>query len=461
MDTQALSQGRNPQDDVKFVKTPQTKAINVVHQDKAHKRDVPPPKQSCLGEWAKLIAVTGSAQVMVQALGFFGGILVIRLLPTHEYALYILANTMLATMTMLADGGIATGVMSQGGKVWQDKQKLGAVLVTGMQLRKKFAVFSLMLAMPVLFYLLRKHDASWLMSGLIVLSLIPAFFTSLSGTLLEIIPKLQQDIAPLQKIQVAANAGRLALLGLTLFVYPFAAVAIACAGGSQIWSNWRLRKISYRYVDRAQAEDLEVRTKILSFVKRIMPGTVYYCFSGQITIWLISIFGTTDVIAQVGALSRLAMLFSILSTLIGILVVPRFARLPNNRKLLCTRFIQINASVLMLCATIFISTWCFPTQFLWILGEKYNGLIIEVILISAIGAVGILVGTILALNSSRGFLPTWYFYPSSGILAMIGISHYSDFTTAIGVLNFNLLLMLFSVFSATCVFFLKLSKDYQ
>lgn len=74
------------------------------------------------GEWAKLIAITGSAQVMVQAIGFISGILVIRLLPTHEYALYTLANTMLGTMTLLADGGIATGVMSQGGKVWQDKQ---------------------------------------------------------------------------------------------------------------------------------------------------------------------------------------------------------------------------------------------------------------------------------------------------------------------------------------------------
>ena len=35
------------------------------------------------GEWAKLIAITGSAQVMVQAIGFLSGILVIRLLPTH------------------------------------------------------------------------------------------------------------------------------------------------------------------------------------------------------------------------------------------------------------------------------------------------------------------------------------------------------------------------------------------
>jgi hypothetical protein len=63
-------------------------------------------------EWGKLITIVGSAQILVQAISLISGILVIRLLPTHEYALYTLANTMLGTMSLLADGGISTGVMS-------------------------------------------------------------------------------------------------------------------------------------------------------------------------------------------------------------------------------------------------------------------------------------------------------------------------------------------------------------
>ena len=60
--------------------------------------------------WLKLITITGLAQVIVQAVGFISGILVIRLLPVQEYALYTLANTMLGTMTVLSDGGISTSV---------------------------------------------------------------------------------------------------------------------------------------------------------------------------------------------------------------------------------------------------------------------------------------------------------------------------------------------------------------
>ena len=368
------------------------------------KHQSPKKTMNRFGEWVKLIAITGSAQVIVQAISFLGGILVIRLLPTHEYALYTIANTMLGTMMILADGGIAAGVMSQGGKVWQDRKKLGIVLVTGMQLRKKFAVFSLVVAIPALFYLLHKHNVSWLMASLIALSLIPAFFTSLSGILLQTAPKLQQDIAPLQKIQILSNAGRLALLGLILFIYPIAAVAIACAGGSQIWSNWRLRKISNRYADSSQSADPKVRAEILSMVKRIMPGDIYYCISGQITIWLISIFGSTEAVAQVGALGRLAMILNIVSVVLYTLIVPRFARLPDNRNLLIKRFFQIEAALILLSAGIMSIVWFFPIQTLWVLGGNYSNLTLEVILMAAGSCMTLLYGSVFSLCLQRGYV---------------------------------------------------------
>ena len=140
-------------------------------------------------------------KLLCRLLALLRGILIIRLLPVQEYAFYTLANTMLGTMTVLADGGITTGVMAQGGKVWQNKEKLGIVLVTGLELMKNFGIGSLIISLPVLFYLLLHNGASWLMSSLIVLSMIPAFYASMSDSLLEIVPKLHQTILPLQRNQ--------------------------------------------------------------------------------------------------------------------------------------------------------------------------------------------------------------------------------------------------------------------
>ncbi|WP_254448502.1 polysaccharide biosynthesis protein [Spirosoma rhododendri] len=211
------------------------------------------PAYARLMGMARLASVTGLAQISVQAISFFSGILVIRMLSTQEYAMYTLTNTMLGTMLLLADGGISTGVMAQGGRVWQDRARLGSVLATGMELRRKFAVGSLLLALPVLIYLLRHHEASWLTAVLLVLALVPAFFTSLSGALLEIVPKLRQEIIPMQRIQVGTYLGRLALLLVSIFVFPFAGIAVLAAGLPQIWANQRLKVLSDQFADTSQA----------------------------------------------------------------------------------------------------------------------------------------------------------------------------------------------------------------
>lgn len=385
-------------------------------------------------EWTRLITTVGAGQVAVQAIGLVSGIFVIRALPTHEYALYTLANTMLGTMTILADGGIASGVMAQGGRIWQDRQKLGAVLATGLDLRKKFAVFSLLVATPILFYLLRHHGASWLMSTLIVLSLIPAFFTALSGTLLGIPPALHQDVVPIQKINVVSNAGRLVLLTLTTFAFPFAAVAILCAGTSQVWANWRVRLLSPRYVDLSPAPDLAVRREILSVVRRIMPGSIYYCISGQITIWLLSLFGTTIAVAQVGALGRLAIPISMLGTIFATLMVPRFARLPEVHRLLLARYFQLQAGLLAACAGITAAAFVFSSHLLWVLGPNYRGLDAQFLLMIAASCVGIMAGAAFSLNSSRGIVaPPLLTIPYS-IATQIAFILLFDVSTLTGVL---------------------------
>ena len=137
---------------------------------------------SSILNWSKLISITASAQFIVQAVGFLSGILIIRLLPVQEYAYYTIANTMLGTMSILSDGGISIGVMSQGGKVWQDRTKMGIVLATGLSLRRKFTIVSLFVSIPILFYLLLNNGASLLTASLISLALAPAFLSTLTSS---------------------------------------------------------------------------------------------------------------------------------------------------------------------------------------------------------------------------------------------------------------------------------------
>jgi O-antigen/teichoic acid export membrane protein len=355
-------------------------------------------------EWLKLLTVTGFAQIIVQGLGAIGGILIVRLLPPEEYALYTLVNIMIGTMTILADGGISTGIMGEGGKVWNDREKLGSVLVSGLHLRKKFAMGSLLVASPILFLLLRHHGASLIMSSLLLVSLIPVFLTNLSGTLLEIGPKLKQDISSLQKVQVGLNVGRLTVLTISLFAFPWAFVAVLSSGLPQAWANYRLRKISSNYTDWEQRPDPLIQKEVLLIVKRILPTAIYFCVSGQITIWLLSFFGSTISVAQVGALGRLAMILTIFNILFATLAIPRFARLGATKVLLIKRYFQLQAGLIGLSICIVGVTWIYHSRVLWILGGAYQHLETE-LLLNIIGyCLTLIAGLSFSLYTSRGWV---------------------------------------------------------
>ncbi|MFV8374673.1 polysaccharide biosynthesis protein [Flavobacterium sp. LB1P71] len=406
--------------------------LNKFSQVKAH------PKYEKVMHWGKLISITGSAQIIVQAVGFLTGILVIRLLPTQEYALYTLANTMLGTMTVLSDGGISTGVMAQGGKVWQDREKLGVVLATGLDLRKKFAIGSLIVSTPILMYLLLHNGASWIIAVMIVLSIIPAFYAALSDSLLEVIPKLHQSILPLQKNQVTVGIARLFLSAITLFIFPWTFVAIFASGIPRIYGNLKLREITDELIDKEQKPDPVIQKEILKMVYKILPGAIFFCISGQITIWLISVLGKTSSVAEIGALSRIALLVHIFSFFFPILIVPRFARLQTHAKALFSQFIIIILLSGMFSLFMILMTKCFSSYILWFLGNNYKDLDSALLLVVIGSCIGMMSGLSFALSSARGWVINPYFYMVGSLISIVIGANLLNVSSLIGALSFNI-----------------------
>ena len=399
------------------------------------------PKHARIFHWGKLITITGAAQAFVQGLGIVSGILVIWLLPTNEYAWYTLANTMLGTMTILADSGISIGVMSEGAKVWEDKNKLGAVLATGLHLRKKFAIGSLLVSLPILFFLLFRHNAGWITVLLISASLIPVFYASLSDSLLEIIPKLHQDIPSLQKNQVSVSIGRLIISGLTLFIFPFAYIAVLANGIPRMFGNIRMYQIAHRFADKNQKPDVKIKNKILKVVRRSMPENIYYCLSGQMTIWLISIFGNTTSVAELGALGRLSLVMNIFPIVLSTVIIPRYAKLASNKIILIKRQLQIFVCMIMVCISIIIVTWLLPHQILAILGHNYKNLDTHLLFLAIYGScMNLLVSCIYLMYTSRGWIVNPVLSISISIVSTIIAFFLFDISSIEGVLLLNIFL---------------------
>lgn len=415
-------------------------------------------KYSQIINWGKLLSITGGSQIIISAIGLISGILIIRLLPTHEYAIYTLANTILGTMILLADGGgISTGVMSQGGPVWNDKKKLGIILSTGLDLRKKFAGGTLLLAIPVLVFLLRNHQANWGMTIAVSISVIPMFYLSLSNSIYDIIARLRQEIIPLQKIQVFTNFGRLFLTS-SLLLFPLAFLAISISGISQIWSNLKLKKLVKPYAQISDKVDPDVQRNILAIVTRTLPGAIFYSLSGQITLWLISFFGSTEGVAQIGALSRIGIVLSIFTSMFGTLIVPRFARLSNDYKILLKRYFQVIIILFCVCLSLFFLVFLFSDYVLLVLGKNYFGLNNALSLYILGSSVGLVSGGAYQLIASRGWILNPIISISLNILSiLLGVAIF-DVSSLIGVILFGVFLSCFQLIMNGSYGILKILK---
>lgn len=407
--------------------------------------------------WGKNISITGIAQLLVQGVGFISGILIIRLLPVNEYALYTIANTMLGTMTILSDAGISSGVMAQGGKVWKDPKKLGIVVATGLELRRKFAIGSIIVTSPILIYLLLKNGSTWLTALLIFLSLIPAFYVALSNSIYRIAPSLHQSILPLQKNDVSVGLLRLLIIGSIVFIFPFASMAIIASGIPGIYGNIKLKKISNAFLEESKQSDGEVKKEILKGVKKIMPGAIYYSLSSQITIWLISFFGSSTNVAQLGVLGRFAVVFTMLTSLVTTLLVPRFARSALNKKGILNKFIQLQGILFGLSLVMIAIFYIFNFQILWILGNEYRDLKMELLLISISGAIGFISSNTNTILASRSIIVPPIIFISSAIIIQIIAGVFLPLDQVSGVIQFSIytVLMIYLVRISYLIYYVK------
>ena len=334
---------------------------------------------SRLLEIARVTSKAAPLQAIILGLGFCSGLLIIHVLPPEDYALYIIAYSFLTTIIVVSDSGIGSAVLAEGGKVWQDSTKLGQVITTGLEIRKRFSLVAIIIALPTMALFLAHHGASWKQIICIELVILPLIYIQLSADLLGVAPSLHQRISELQNVEFKTTFLRLALFLICLFTLPYVAVVILATGIATSYQLWRLRKISNSICDLNQPKDAKVKKSIYKVTRRMMPNAIYTCLSGTLSIWLISIFGNTESVAEVGAIERIARLLLVVMALFYLIIEPRFARLSeSNPSLLRTRFLQIHIASWVLGAAIALSIYLFPQPLVYLLGSHYENLTYEI-----------------------------------------------------------------------------------
>lgn len=90
-----------------------------------------------LQRWAVQASGVLFTQVGVQGIGAVTGLMLVRWMPKDEYAWLTICGSLLATIGLIADGGIATAITSMSGRVSGDKQALAQVADACLSVRNR------------------------------------------------------------------------------------------------------------------------------------------------------------------------------------------------------------------------------------------------------------------------------------------------------------------------------------
>jgi O-antigen/teichoic acid export membrane protein len=390
-----------------------------------------------------------TVQVAVQAMSVASGILLVRALPKIEYAYFTLAFSMLATMNILADSGIGISLSSIGGRVWRDRERFGQLINTALRVRRYLAGAAVVLVTPVLVWLLIRSGAPRLYAGIITVTVVFGLNYQLLTGVLMVVPRLHSQIRRVQILDSLAAGARLVLLAAAYFIFLNAAVAIWVTIVSVIVQYVLLRHWVDGTIDTKAPVSKEDQSEMIGIVKHQAPNAGFYCVQGQLTIWLISIFGNTQNIAEIGALSRLGVVFSIISAVMASIVLPSFARCQSAPELR-RRYFQVVGGFLLLGLGLISAAAFFPDQVLWVLGSKYANLRSELLLMMNMSAFNALIAAMWSLNATKAWIKySWLNIPCV-ILTQVVLLLIVDVSTVQGVISFGAL-SLVPTFLLNCI----------
>lgn len=387
--------------------------------------------------WVKILGKFISVQLGVQILGFVSGILIIRTLDKQQYAYFTIANTMQGTMNILADSGISIGITAIGGKVWQDRYRFGQLINTALKLRIYLAAIVIAVVTPILLWMLISNEASVFYATFITAAVLVGLNAQLFVGVLEVVPRLHSQINRVQNLDLIPAISRLLLLCGAYFTFLNAAVAILTASISLVLKRFILSRWITDSIDTKTPINKEDKTAILEIIKHQAPNTIFYSVQGQITILLISIFGNTQSIAEVGALGRLAVIFSIVNAVMSGIILPSFARC-QSIKLLYRRYWQILGSFCLLGLLLVGFAALFPNQLLWILGKQYSHLRNELLLMVTSTVISSIVATMWSINASKAWIQYSWLYIPSTITTQIFLLILLDVSSVKGVIIFGI-----------------------
>jgi len=368
--------------------------------------------------WATLMGKFLSVQILVQLLSGIASIILVRSLTKQEYAYYTIFNSMQGTITLLADMGLSAGMMYIGGRVWEDRERFGQMLSTAFRIRWYMAITAGLFVLPILTYLLYKNQAPIIYIVIILFLFCGLLYFQLQVNILNIVPRIYAQIGKLQKLDLMSAVSRFALIAAASLLFMNTPVIIGITIASVALQYFYLNKWVYHTVSRTTSIHDDDHKELVLLIRSQVASGIFFCVQGQVSTWLISVFGNVEQIAEVGALGRMEMIYMVIHTTMNAIFIPMFAK-AQEKKQVWKIYLRIIVLYIFIGLGLTGFSMLFPEAILWVLGPKYINLQQELVYMMCSLALGSIVAILWTMNVSRAWIQySWVYIPATIVTQM-------------------------------------------
>jgi O-antigen/teichoic acid export membrane protein len=311
-------------------------------------------------------------QGLVQALTLVVGLALVNVLPVDQYALYTIAGSLLTVVSLGSNFGLGQAIVSLGAGRRDERGYVGALWQASRRFSACLFPFAALAVLGLAAWMFRGLGWS-LTTQLVCVALVVAIgYVQIDTALGRAVFNMHHDAAAIFRVGLAEGLVRLVLVAACL-IWPFAIVALTANLLGAAAARFITARRTAPLLDHAVVADDRHRHALKAFVLPIVPLTIYSLLQGQIAIFLLSAHSNTEAIAELGALSRLGQLFTVLIMLNTFLVQPVFARVTSQRDFKA-KLALVMAALVALSAVGLGSAYAAPHWWLYLLGANYAGL---------------------------------------------------------------------------------------
>ncbi|MBU3028350.1 lipopolysaccharide biosynthesis protein [Zobellia galactanivorans] len=395
-----------------------------------------------------------SAQILFQFMGLGISLILVRTLPKSEYALYTVLMAVSGMLSIISNSGIMIGFKKIGAEVWDNPVAFSELIKTTLSLRKYLILFSFVLVGAYAGLILHRQHVSLFDNIFFLSSLLFMVIPNANVAILKEALLLQKKIVAVQWTSIINQTIRLTSIAFVFFfltryltiktVLVITVIALS---------------VSYFYIKNKQQKALDVplnqtndnyKTTLLKYIKLNWHNSVFFAFRDQIAILILGFFGSTNGLADLGAITRFGLVFLSINALVTNILGPTFGRCSEKPKLI--KMITVTG-VGFLCLSIvtILTVSLFSHQLLWLLGPKYENLNFELLLVFILSLLMLAVEIVNTLNNSKGWIKfSPVFEIPLNILAIICGIIFLDLTTVTGglyltIFSFSSILILYLI----------------